>query len=92
MKITPPIAVLTILFAVTEATAAETPVPHHHAPSITGIAAGAAEVTIHYRLYGTPAAEKRLVLRLELLARANCRADTGSHRADTRSRRSRSIW
>ncbi|MFM2110432.1 MAG: alpha/beta hydrolase [Gammaproteobacteria bacterium] len=62
MKITPPIAVLTILFAVTEATAAETPVPHHHAPSITGIAAGAAEVTIHYRLYGTPAAEKPLLV------------------------------
>ncbi len=56
------IAVLTALLIVAEATAAETPVPHPHAPSITGIAAGAAEVTIHYRLYGAPAAEKPLLV------------------------------
>jgi len=56
------VAALTALFAMSKAMAAETPVPQHHAPSITGIAAGAAEVTIHYRLYGSPNAEKPLLV------------------------------
>lgn len=62
MKRTLLIAASTALFAMADATAAETPVSHHHAPSITGIAAGAAEVTIHYRLYGTPHAEQPLLV------------------------------